>query len=239
MQSSAPAERSQAVLAIGHQRETRAIDQLVAILCTDDDLNVQEDTTWSLVRMGSDAVDALLPAIEHDDPKARHNVVHTLGKIADVRALDTLIQATSDADQKVRYKAIYALGQIGHVDALEALIAALDDDVQEVSWMARETLVGYGDKATMHLIAALDSASAVVQELLISLLGDTRDERAVEPLIALLAAPDWQIRFAAIQALGELGDARALPGLRALVDDDDARIRAIAKAMSAQLNGVS
>ena len=186
MQSSAPAERSQAVLAIGHQRETRAIDQLVAILCTDDDLNVQEDTTWSLVRMGSDAVDALLPAIEHDDPKARHNVVHTLGKIADVRALDTLIQATSDADQKVRYKAIYALGQIGHVDALEALIAALDDDVQEVSWMARETLVGYGDKATMHLIAALDSASAVVQELLISLLGDTRDERAVEPLIALL-----------------------------------------------------
>lgn len=226
-------------MAIGHQRETRAIDQLVTILCTDDSLNVQEDATWSLVRMGSDAVAALLPAFEDDDPKVRHNIVHTLGKIADTHALDTLIRATSDADQTVRYKAIYALGQIGHVDALDALIAALGDDVQEVSWMAREVLEGYGAKATTHLIAALDHASTDVQELVISLLGDTGDERAVEPLIALVAASDWQIRFAAIQALGELGDSRALPVLLALVDEDDARIRAIAKAMSAQLSSAS
>ena len=238
LQSPDAAERSQAILAIGHQRETRAINHLVRILCTDPDLNVQEDTTWSLVRMGSDAVDALLAALNDADPQARHNIIHTLGKIADVRALAALIQATTDTDQKVRYKAIYALGQIGHVDAIDALITALGDEIQTVSWMAREVLEGFGDRAVEPLVAALKTSPSDVQELIVSLLGDTGDERALLPLIDVLSASeDWEVRFAAIQALGQFGDERALAALLSLTEDHNPRISAIASAMVKRLGG--
>lgn len=82
-------DRSAAVLQLapGAFDDAAAITMLLDVLCTDGDLNVVEDATWVLARHGDGALSALLDTITHGDSRARHNVVHALGKIGDRRAV--------------------------------------------------------------------------------------------------------------------------------------------------------
>lgn len=237
LQAADAAQRSEAVLWLGKQRETRAVDALVNMLRTETDRNVQEDTTWALVRLGMAALDPLLQVLQagdHADATVRHNVVHTLGKIGHVRAVDALIMAADDDDQTVRYKAVYALGQIGDTRAIPALIKRLDDPAQAVRWLARDVLADFGAAALNSLITALKTPHTMQQdeayELIISLLGDIGDPQAVQPLADLLHRPDaaFDIRAAAVQALGQIATPAALTLLEQAALDDDPRIRALA-----------
>lgn len=225
-----PKVRSSAVLQLDGKNADDALPILLNVLCTDEDLNVIEDTTWVLVRYGTDATTALLSKIADDSPRVRHNIVHALGKLADDNTLPALISATNDTDQTVRLKATYALGQLGHHDAIDALIARLDDPVQEVRLTAHEVLRGYGQRAVPKFIGALKHESAFTRELSVNLLGDSGDATAVEPLITALDSDNWDVRFAIIEALGQIDDQRALPAVENALHDDDSRVRAIAKA---------
>lgn len=211
--------------------DATSIRTLVDALCTDDDLNVVEDATWVLVKHGGAAVTALLDAIEHNDVRARHNIVHALGKIGDAQAVRALIAATSDGHAQVRMKAVFALGQIGDAKALDALVARLGDPALEVANTAREVVQGFGEVALMPLIGALTMESAHARELAASLLGDIGDARAVDALTAALATDNWPVRVAILEALGSIGDRRALPTVQALIDDPQQPVRAMAKAM--------
>jgi HEAT repeat protein len=231
LQSPEVRQRSQAVMALqpGTFSEAAAISALVNVITTDDDLNVVEDATWVLVRYGASATPALLNEITHDLPRARHNVVHALGKIADRAAVPGLVTAVHDSDPTVRLKSVYALGQIGDARGIEALVAALNDPMQDVSWTAREALEGFGREALPQLIQALASESVQVRELAASLLGEIGDKSAVDPLIAALESDDSQVRVAVIEALGNIGDGRALPVVEQFTDDAHLHVRAMAK----------
>lgn len=229
--STDPKVRSSAVLQLDGKNPDDVLPILLNVLCTDEDLNVIEDTTWVLVRYGADATTALLSKVADDNPRVRHNTVHALGKLADDNALPALISATNDADQSVRLKATYALGQLGHSDAIDALIARLDDPVQEVRLTAHEVLGGYGQRAIPQLINALTHKSALTRELSANLLGDSADTTAIEPLITALNTDAWDVRFAIIEALGQMDDDnRAIEAIETALNDDDSRVRAIAKA---------
>lgn len=238
LKSSNAHERSQAVLQLqpGTISDENAIAALVGVLCDDEDLNVVEDATWALVRYGAAAAAVLLDAITHDHPRARHNIVHALGKIADARALPALISATQDAEPAVRLKSVYALGQIGDPQAIEALIARLDDASEDVRWTAREVLQGFGERALSPLIDALAAESAHVRELSTSLLGDLGDVRAVDALIAAVETEDWPVRLAVVEALGSIGDGRARPVIEQRVDDPHPHVRAMAHAALKRLD---
>jgi HEAT repeat protein len=231
------AARSQAVMGLqpGTGDDDRAIAALVEVLCAERDLNVVEDATWVLGRHGAAALPALLTQIAHMDARARHNIVHALGKLADAGAVPALIAATGDAESSVRAKAIVALGQVGDPRALDALIDRLDDAVQEVAWAAREVVAGFSNSAVAPLIAALGTPSVQARELAANLLGDLGDPRAVEPLLAALETPDWPVRFAILEALSNLGDPRALPAAQRLLDDPSPQVGAMAKRVAALL----
>lgn len=234
LQSGEVGQRSQAVLQLqpGNGFDDQAITLLVSIICTDADLNVVEDATWVLVRHGQAATTALLDALPHPEARIRHNIVHTLGKLADADAVPALIEATNDPDPTVRLKAIYALGQVGDPRALAALIACLDDPTQNVSWTAREVIEGFGEQAMEHLIAALNQPSVQVRELVASLLGEIGGTRAVEALATAIHTEDWQIRVAVLEALSQVND----PGARAIiaerVADPHPGVRALATSLS-------
>jgi HEAT repeat protein len=238
LQSPDVKQRSHAALQLqpGTNKDAESISALVNVLCSDDDLNVVEDATWVLVKHGAAATMALLNKIQHDNPRARHNIAHALGKIADAQAVPALITATQDTETAVRLKSVYALGQIADVQAIDALIAKLDDSVQDVSWMAREVLLAFGDKALPQLIQALIKGSTQTRELSASLLGEIGDNRAVEPLIAALETDDAQVRLAIVEALGNIGDSRALPVVERMVSDTHPHVRTMANAVSKMLN---
>jgi HEAT repeat protein len=231
-------QRSQAMFQLqpGQINDDRAISALVSILCNDPDLNIVEDATWVLVRYGAAAASALLERFGHENARARHNIAHALGKLADSQTVPHLIAATQDADASVRLKSVYALGQIGDERAIDSLIERLDDPVQDIQWTAREVLEAFGKKALPHLIHALTNGSMQVRELSASLLGDIGDNRAVEPLIAAVETEHWGVRFAIVEALGKIGDTRAVPLIQRTTADTDPRVRAIANTASKMLN---
>jgi len=240
LQSTDIQQRSNAIFQLepDNIRDDRAVDVLVNILCTDDDLNILEDATWVLARYGATATLPLLNQITHANPRARHNIVHALGKIADNKAIPALLIATQDSDVSVRQKAVYALGQIGDIRAIDALIIRLGDDVQDVQWTAREVLETFGKKATPRLIHALTSTSIPIRELSASLLGDIGDASTITPLIDALETDAWQVRFAIVEALGAIGDRQALPAIEQMTKDVNLRVRTIATAVSKTISNI-
>jgi HEAT repeat protein len=238
LQSPDAHQRSKTVFELqpGTTDDARAVAALVRVIIADNDLNVIEDATWVLVRHGAAATTTLLNQMAQEDARARHNIVHALGKIGDAEAVPHLIRATQDSDPAVRLKVVYALGQIGDPRAIEALIARLDDPAQDVQWTAREVLEGFGEKALPNLLHALRAESIHVRELAASLLGDIGDSSAVQPLIAAAETDNWQVRFAVVEALGQIGDSRALPMVEGLLNDENPRLRAIATQVAKRLN---
>ncbi|MBL8155592.1 MAG: HEAT repeat domain-containing protein [Anaerolineae bacterium] len=229
LQDAQPNVRSKAALGLGQLGDPQAIEALIGTLCHDPELNVQEDATWALVRIGAAAVEPLIHALSDPSAAARHNAAHTLGKIGDGRAVDGLIGALRDGDAPVRLKAAYALGQIGDGRAAQGLVDLLADPDLNVRWMAVEVLERL--KAVEAVLPALGHAEADVREQAAAILGLIGDRRAAEGLIRAARDETWEVRVAAIQALGEIGDQDALLSLGDLRDDPDARVRAMVTKM--------
>lgn len=73
------------------------------------------------------------------------------------------------------------------------------------------------------LIRELESDETSSRFTAAQVLGDRKDERAVEPLIKLLSDKVQHVRFMAAWALGEIGDYRAVDGLILLLATDEDR----------------
>lgn len=73
-------------------------------------------------------------------------------------------------------------------------------------------------------IGLLRTGDDQVRQFAAYLLGQTGDERTVEPLLDALNDPHPGVCGAAANALGKLGDLRAQPRLRALLDSDHPQV---------------
>lgn len=241
LQSNDIAQRSAAVMMLqpGDSDTTRAIQILVDVLCTDDDLNIIEDATWVLAQYGTSSTPFLLEKITDDNPQVRQNIVHTLGKIKNQEAVPAIILRAQDITPSVRQKAVYVLGQIGSPNAIEQLISSLDDSVEDVRWSALEALGRFGKTRLGHLIEALANKSSMIREMVASLLGDIGDKRTVEPLLAALETNEWEVRFAVLEALGNIGDKRASYAVRQCLTDEHPAVRQLARHVIEQLETTS
>jgi HEAT repeat protein len=222
--------RSRAALKLGDLREVAALDALVQALAVEADLNVREDMTWALVRLGEAAVPPLIAILRAPHAAARHNAAHTLGKIGDVRAVDGLSAALRDSDEAVRLKSAFALGQIGDARAIPALLGLLGGDLRDVQ-MLNEVLPGFGAAAVPAVAAALKDERLEAREQAADLLGMIGESAAVPALTQALDDAAWQVRFSAVSALGELGAGKAAVSL---VDDENPQVRAMARRAAGQ-----
>jgi HEAT repeat protein len=221
--------RSRAALRLGDLREMAALDALVQALAADADLNVREDITWALVRLGEPAVAPLVALLRDGDAAARHSAAHALGKIGHVGGVDGLIVALHDTDAAVRAKSAFALGQIADpraIPALASLLGSEDDGLREI---VNQVLPEFGAAALPAVAAALDNPRPQTREQAADILGMIGDKAAVPALTRALSDAEWQVRFAAVTALGELGAGQtAAP----LIEDPNPQVRAIARRMA-------
>jgi HEAT repeat protein len=222
--------RSAAALELGKIGDPHAVDALIKRLYADQDLNVIEDITWALGRMKDAAIEPLIEGLGREEATIRHRIVHVLGKFGDEQAVDSLIARLRDGDAAVRYKTLIALGQIGAARSITAIIGQLNDDRLENRQCATEVLEGFADLAVLPLIDGLSTVDADTRELMIGVLGEIGDKRAVEPLIPYLQDTNPDVRIVTATALGQLGDPRAISDLEKLLHDDDQRVQLVAKA---------
>ena len=115
--------------------------------------------------------DSLNRFVFHPDPEVRAQVLRTLGRSRDGRAVSLLIAATHDSIWFVRLRALGALAELGDPSTLDAVLHAVKDSNFQVRQRAAATL------------ASLVSCPGEALEKLLS----SNDEYAVEALLSQLA----------------------------------------------------
>lgn len=172
-----------------------SISELVRKLGHSDDYFERQKAAWALVKIGDEAVDALVEALLY-------------GEFSDLR-----------------YKAAWALGKIGNSRAVEPLGKTMQNDSDYVvrEWCAA-ALEAVGDvKAAPYLVQAMQKDSSKDVRLRASVA--LRNLGAAEALMELLKAPEPETRGMAVTGLARLKCDAALDGVACLLADDDVEVR--------------
>lgn len=163
-------------------------------------------------RLGPDAVEPLLGALEDPDHLVRCAAVDALAGLMDPRATaPLLLRLRTDGEEEVREHAAWALGESGDPGVVPALVSALSDPYLRVrsASSAALTFLGPGVPPTLRPVLSGDDLPAAIAAA--HALGALRDGASVPALLTLLARDEPGAGTAAIAALGAIGPAAAGP----------------------------
>jgi HEAT repeat protein len=212
--------RAAVAQSLGEIGDPRAIEPLVARL-GDSDKGVCQRAVGALVEIGREAVPPLIDALEHNKGRVlRKNILVTLGKLKDSRAIVPAMNNLGDSYFVVRRAAAEALMEIGE-DVTDQLAEILSPPKFPIQSLLDTMLTTDNLRVRLRLIRAL---------------GELKDSRAVPALKSLLESPETRVvetvqdalekiacaawaRVDALIVLGEIGGDRALKmAIRSLND---------------------
>ncbi len=225
------AVRENSAEALGTIGNKKAIPALIDALKNDSDEEVRWKAVAALGKLNDkSAVDAIIEALNDTSWAVRRNATIALGNIGDEKGYQPLLNAITDPDWHVRKYAIVSLGKIGDTRAINPLVNALNDEDSDVRWKAINALGKLGKPAVENLLKAFETDEWQVRGRIAEVLGNIKDERAVEPLIDSLYNNRYKnqnkyVRGRIIEALGRIGDERAIDPLIQALDDQYIYVR--------------
>jgi HEAT repeat protein len=182
-------------------------------------------------------VEVLRADLKDSDPAVRAEAARALAYL-DLPDADRLLRsALHDRAPAVRAAAARGLGIRRTEGATPLLARALGDKATTVRTSAYDALLGVGQPATPEILKRLPQAEGFTCVLIVRLLGEIGDERALEPVAQRLASPRPEERLAAAEALGTLGLSGGLGPLDRALEDVDLRVRAHAIRSVAAIGG--
>ncbi len=171
----------------------------------------------------------LISALNYEKERmVRLAAVEALIELGDPRAMEPLINAvTKEPDQFCYEQMMSILSKLNDPRIAEACIPHLESPSKR--YYAIRTLGALQSRKVLdnRVIEPLIKAFRGDEQdwLIINILGELKDERAIEPLIGLLKDENSQIRKEAAKALGKIGDLRALEPLITTLDDQSSDVR--------------
>lgn len=219
--------RLQAVYALGHLGDARAVAPLAAVL-KGPDAPVRRGAAAALGEIGdARAREPLAAALRDADPEVRWMAASSLGLLGDARAVPALVAATKDAEFVVRAAAVQALGLLGGKPATEALAGLLKGRDVWIRFSAASALAEAKDPRGAAALVDLMKVSAAEAH------GPPRSGVSARAL-----RPDADVRVEAALALGRIGDETAQAALLAASKHPDERLaRAALKALAGGQRG--
>ena len=184
----------------------------------DPDLEVQDYATTALARLNPDIYPVLMDRIKDQDPTVRKNIITTLRKIGDKRAVPAIISALDDPDVNVRMFAVTALIEFKDPRAIHGLIARMQSE-DEMGWLISYAFIEIGEESVDELLKATgDDRFCLTRNLVILQMGDsalsTLHDRARNER-------DTTVCYNAIALLGELGRPESVPILADLLSYEE------------------
>lgn len=166
----------------------------------------------ALVKIGHEAIDALIQGLSDENPQIREMSVWTLSEIETpaARVVPALISVLTDPEENIRVVGSVALQNLGE-PAVPYLIDALTADAAEIRLNAAYALGEIGtplDTILPALINTLTDPEWNVRRLVVRALA-TIGTPAIEPLIVALNSPNSDLRRMAERALNDIGTAQA------------------------------
>ncbi|MCU0863563.1 MAG: HEAT repeat domain-containing protein [Planctomycetes bacterium] len=162
--------------------------------------------------------DAVLSALQDQNPLVRRAGIDELVVVRDVRAAPRLVELLADADLDVRTAAVMACGQLQVAQASQPLVAAIVADDTPAA-VRREALRSLGRVGGEQAFAVLQRASTAPvredKEAALRGLGELRDPRASH-LLAELAVISFGTDIGALARyhLQRQGGSQVVPALR-------------------------
>jgi HEAT repeat protein len=173
-----------------------------------------------LASFGAEVIPLLTEVLDDEDLKTRKEVITTLGKTRNEKAIQPLLkildtQSARDHYEECKARAILALGEIGDTQVVDKLIDMMNKySARNVKEAAARALGMIGDTRALP---------ALVQLLTGNIIYDTQPNSYV-----ITNSPQ---RIAAAEALGRIGDVRAIASLLKMGQDTridpDVRIAAV------------
>lgn len=183
--------------------------------------DVQWKAAEALGKLGDDAVQHLVRALESSHKNVRLGVIEALGEIKALDSVNPLIQlASRDEDPEVRWVGALALGEIGDNRAVDTLFLLLKDSDKHVRYGAALAHDKMGrvptddPDLTYYLIAKQEWDRIPVQ-------GQT----SLIPLIEMIRDSDPDVRSHIVDIIGELKDSSASAACETVLRDKDNRVR--------------
>ncbi|MBD3367001.1 MAG: hypothetical protein GF405_02355 [Candidatus Eisenbacteria bacterium] len=190
------------------------------------------------VRIGEDAVPALIEALEEealrdDTTRGARLAAYVLARIGDEAAVRPLIDQSGHGQWKMRSSVADALGHLGGPRAADALVGLLQDDddsVRKAAAAGLDRIARDGpDVVRRHaedaLLEALDDEFYGVRFAASDALGRLGDE-LVPQLSRLAAEGAGRTRLLAVRSLGRIGGRDALREIAPYLDDESWTVRA-------------
>jgi len=209
--------------ALGRIKSPEAVEPLMELILENPVSSVRSAAIMVLGEIGSNKPTQLLLHIllSSKDLWISVEAARALGKIRDNCVVQPLSLFIHDKNQdlSLREETVEVLGQIATEEAIHSLITALGCDLgKKVS----EVLKKVGKPAVMPLIVVLSGVNEPIIWEVSTILGEIRDERAVESLVALLfdgSKDDWGRGIYVATALGRIGDTGAVEPLIQLASE--------------------
>jgi HEAT repeat protein/ActR/RegA family two-component response regulator len=149
----------------------------------------------------------------------------------------SILKSLNSKSYEIRINAIKALGQLADGRAANKLVNLLDRKNTPEHTAAAAALLNIGKRSVMPLVKELKLGNSAGHELIIEILGQLGDRRAVKPLLAALeGSPKNRVKI--VQALGLLGDDRAVKPLIGTLKVADSSARQSAVIALGQLVNV-
>ena len=152
---------------------------------------------------GEPSIPALIDACQEEDPSTRAEAAAALGNLQAQEAVEVLVELTRDREYFVREQAVRSLRKLKAKDqqVIDALVCCLGDKWKEVRRLTYLCLEAYGADAVKGLIVGLRYDDPEVRRQCVYLLGQAKDERALDALLDKLRDPDEFMQYWVIKAL--------------------------------------
>ena len=197
------------------QSDEQRAETLVSRL-GDTEVSRRADAADALVKMGPEAIDALIQGLSNENPQIREMSVWTLSEIKTpaARIVPAIISSLTDPEETIQVVGSVALQGLGE-PAVPYLIDALTAPSAEIRLNAAYALGEIGtplDTIIPALINRLTDPVWNVRRLVVRALIRIGDP-AVNPLIQALNSPDQDLRRMAERALRDMGTSQTLKAI--------------------------
>ncbi|HNW33900.1 MAG TPA: HEAT repeat domain-containing protein, partial [Candidatus Ozemobacteraceae bacterium] len=165
------------------------------------------------------------------------NVAQLFSKVGNDKAIPVIREFFAHGDASQRQWCVEALGGIQTEGALDALIDILKKPEFQIplDLLSKQLIASKSRKLVEKLLLAASHPAEPVRYAIASVLGETRDPRAIRTLSQLVKDPADKVRGAAIEAIGKIGTTAAVPPAIDALKDAVEAVRAKAAQVLGEL----
>lgn len=146
--------------------------------------------------------------------------------------IDVFMKRLGAKNEERRMEAAQVLTVLNHKKTLIPLMDALTLPDQYVPARVAEVLLSFGSEAVELMIGRLSDLPEEAKCLVISILEEFEDPKAIPFLLKELSHPSPQVRMKTVEALGQIGDEEVVGHIISMMEDDDWGVRSrAAKAL--------